>query len=114
MPRDCRVHLEDMREAGRKVLRYVAGLSFEAFAAEEKTADAVVRNLEILGEAAKQVPDNFRSLHPEVDWYRIAGLRDILIHQYFGIDLTIIWDVAQNKVPILVQQLDHILSHDKS
>ena len=110
MPRDYRVYLEDMRQAGGKVQRYVEGLSFEAFALEEKTVDAVVRNLEILGEAAKQVPEAIRSAHPQVDWYRIAGLRDILLHQYFGVDLAIIWDVVQNKLPILVQQLDQILS----
>jgi uncharacterized protein with HEPN domain len=86
MPRDYRVFLEDMREAGGKARRYVEALSFETFSSDEKTVDAVVRNLEILGEATKQVPDFVRSDHPQVDWYRIAGLRDILIHQYFGID----------------------------
>jgi uncharacterized protein with HEPN domain len=114
MPRDYRVYLEDMREAVGKVQRYVEGLSFEAFALEEKTVDAVVRNLEILGEAAKQVPEVIRSAHPQVDWYRIAGLRDILIHQYFGVDLAIVWDVVQKKLPILVQQLDQILSPEQA
>jgi uncharacterized protein with HEPN domain len=109
MPRDYRIYLEDMREAGEKVRRYVKGLSFEAFSSDEKTVDAVVRNPEIVGEAAKQVPDTFRSAHPRVDWYRIAGLRDILIHQYFGIDLAIVWDVVQNKLPDLLQQLEQIL-----
>ena len=109
MPRDYRIYLEDMREAGAKVRRYVEGLSFEAFAFDDKTIDAVVRNLEILGEAAKQVPESFRALHPQVDWYRIAGLRDILIHQYFGVDLAIIWDVIQNKIPTLMQNLEQIL-----
>jgi len=110
MPRDYRIYLEDMREAGEKIMRYAEGLSFETFSADEKTVDAVVRNLEILGEAAKQVPDFVRSAHPQADWYRIAGLRDILIHQYFGIDLAIIWDVIQNKLPSLLQEIDHILS----
>ena len=109
MPRDYRIYLEDMREAGAKARRYVEGLSFENFSSDEKTVDAVVRNLEVLGEATKQVPDFVRLEHPQVDWYRIAGLRDILIHQYFGIDLTIIWDIVQNKLPILLQQLDQIL-----
>ena len=114
MPRDYRMYLEDMREACGKVRRYVEGISFQAFAADEKTIDAVVRNLEILGEAAKQVPDALRSQHSQIDWFRIAGLRDILIHQYFGIDLAIVWDVVQNKVPILLQHLERILSPGES
>ena len=112
MPRDYRIYLEDMREAGQKVCRYVESLSFEAFASDERTIDAVARNLEILGEAAKQVPETIRLAHAQVDWHRIAGLRDILIHQYFGIDLVIVWDVVQNKLPVLLQRLDQILSSE--
>lgn len=110
MSRDYRICLEDMREAGLKIRRYAEGLSFEVFSADEKTVDAVVRNLEILGEAAKRVPDSVRLANPEVEWYKLAGLRDILIHQYFGIDLAIVWDIVQNKLPNLLHQLDQILS----
>ena len=76
--------------------------------------DAIVRNLEILGEAAKRIPDSVRLANPEVEWYKLAGLRDILIHQYFGIDLAIVWDIVQNKLPDLLHQLDQILSAWKS
>jgi uncharacterized protein with HEPN domain len=110
MPRDYKVYVEDMREAGEKIRRYAEGLSFESFASDEKTVDAIVRNLEILGEAAKQVPDHVRIVHPHVDWYRISGLRDILIHQYFGIDLPIVWDVVENKLPTLLLELNQMLS----
>ena len=109
MPRDYKIYLEDMREAGDKIRRYAAGHSLNSFSADEKTVDAVVRNLEILGEAAKRIPEDVRLANPQVDWYRISGLRDILIHQYFGIDLVIVWDVVENKLPILLQQLDQIL-----
>jgi uncharacterized protein with HEPN domain len=94
MPRDCEVYLEDMLQAIEKILRYSNALSFEAFSSDDKTLDAIVRNLEILGEAAKQVPDAIRQAYPTVDWAKISGLRDILIHQYFGIDVVIIWDIV--------------------
>lgn len=74
MPRDYRVYLEDMLEAGEKIHRYSEGLSFNDFVSDEKTMDAVIRNLEILGEAAKQVPDFARQANPQVDWSRISGL----------------------------------------
>lgn len=110
MPRDCKVYLEDMLEAIQKTRRYTNSLTFEDFSLDEKTIDAVVRNLEILGEAVKQIPDSLRLEYPQVDWSRIAGLRDILIHQYFGIDLTIVWDIIENKLPTLELQINQILS----
>jgi uncharacterized protein with HEPN domain len=110
MPRDYKVYLEDMIDAGEKIRRYAKGLSFQDFSSDEKTVDAVVRNLEILGEAAKQVPEFVRLANPQVDWNRIAGLRDILIHQYFGIDVAIVWDIVQNKLPTLQLQINQILS----
>ena len=86
MPRDYKVYLEDILEAIGKVSRYTVGLSQEAFSGDEKTLDAVVRNLEVIGEAIKKVPGKIRSKYPEVEWKKIAGLRDILIHEYSGID----------------------------
>jgi uncharacterized protein with HEPN domain len=110
MPRDYKVYLEDILEAIGKVGRYTVGLSQEAFSGDERTLDAVVRNLEIIGEAIKKVPGKIRAKHSEVEWKRIAGLRDILIHEYFGIDVDIIWDIIQNKLPVLEKQLNQILS----
>ncbi len=79
MPRDSRVHLEDILTAIERVRLYVGGLSLEAFRADAKTVDAVVRNLEIIGEAVKQLPAELRAQAPHVEWIKIAGLRDILI-----------------------------------
>jgi uncharacterized protein with HEPN domain len=70
----------------------------------------VIRNLEIIGEAAKMVPEPVRVAHPEVEWRKIAGLRDILAHQYFEVDMDIIWDILQSKLPSLAQELNNILS----
>ena len=99
MPRDAAVFLDDMIEASERIEGFVKGMSFDAFAADQKTCDAVIRNLEVIGEAAKAMPDNVRSRCKDVEWKKIAGLRDILIHQYFGVDLEILWDVVQNKLP---------------
>ncbi len=109
MPRDYKTSLEDISEAIGKIGRYAAGHTSETLAADDKTLDAVIRNLEIIGEAAKNISDDIRASHPEVEWKKIAGLRDILIHQYFGIDQDIIWDILQNKLPTLATQIKRIL-----
>ncbi len=105
MSRDCKVYLEDILEAIGKIRAYTAGMSADSFAADNKTLDAVLRNLEVIGEAVKCIPGDIRAQHPQVEWKKMAGLRDILIHQYFGIDAEIIWDVVQNKLPELEKQM---------
>jgi uncharacterized protein with HEPN domain len=75
------------------------------FDQDDKTIDAVIRNLQVIGEAAKMIPESVRATYPNVEWKKIAGLRDILAHQYFEVDLDIIWDVLQNKLPELDREL---------
>ncbi len=105
MSRDYKVYLEDILEAIGKIRTYTAGMSADSFGADDKTLDAVLRNLEVIGEAVKRIPDEVRSQHQQVEWKKIAGLRDILIHKYFGIDAEIIWDVVCNKLPELERQI---------
>ena len=109
MHRDFRVHLEDILGAIGKIKRYTKELSKQGFAGDDKTLDAVVRNLEVIGEAVKQLPADLRSREPGIDWQKIAGLRDILIHQYFGIDVDILWDIIQNKLPALEVSVSALL-----
>ncbi len=110
MSRDYRVYLEDMLEATRKISAYINGNS-EKWHEDEKTKDAVLRNLELIGEAAKNIPESIRGKNPRIDWRKLAGLRDILIHQYFGIDDEIILDIVRNKIPTLTVHLREALKN---
>jgi uncharacterized protein with HEPN domain len=106
--RDPDLLLEDMLAAVQKIERYIAGMDQEAFLHDEKTLDAVARNLEILGEAAKQLPEDFLAQHPGVPWRQIAGLRNRIVHEYFGLDLELIWQVIRHDLPQLKTWLESV------
>ena len=110
MSRDFRVYLDDIVSAIDKIAVFTEGLSEEQFTGDPKTFDAVIRNLEIVGEAAKNIPDEVRSKFTAVEWRKAAGLRDLLIHQYFAVDTQIIWDIVKNKLPLLRRQVTEILA----
>jgi uncharacterized protein with HEPN domain len=82
----------------------------EDFFADSKTFDAVIRNLQIIGEAAKKIPPDIRRQYKTVEWKKLAGLRDIVIHDYFGINEDIIWDVITSRMPLLAQEVGNILA----
>ena len=106
--RSAQLLIEDILEATRKIQKYVAGLSFEQFALDEKTVDAVARNFEIIGEAANRLPEKFKTQNPNIDWNRIRGFRNRIVHDYFGIDQTIVWNIVQNFLPLLDAELKTI------
>ena len=111
MPRDYKVFLEDVLDASANVAEFVGTMTLDEFRSDKKTLHAVVRDLEVIGEAVKQVPTEVRELHAQIPWQRIAGLRDILIHHYFEIDIDIVWDIVQNKLPRIEGANLTILGH---
>ena len=104
--RDSRLLVADMLESIARIRRYVAGMDLDAFLEDERTCDAVVRNVEIIGEASKQVPEEFKQAHPELPWQQLAGMRNRIVHDYTGVDLSIVWEVAQKALPRLQSQLE--------
>ena len=101
MLRDYRLYLDDILDAIDLIREYLEGYDKEAFSKDRRTVDAVIRNLEIIGEAAANLPQDVKMLAPGMEWRKIVGLRNILIHQYFGINIPIVWDVASNKLESL-------------
>lgn len=110
MPRDYKVYRDDILLATARINEYIGASSYQEFVKDTKSLDAAIPNLEVIGEATKAVPDEVRARYAEVDGKRIAGLRDILLHQYFGVDAGIAWDIVLNKLPALETQIRMILS----
>lgn len=99
MTKDPRVYLAHILERAARIERYIRD-GEAAFLRDDKTQDAVIRNLEVIGEAAKRVPDEYRSLHPAIPWRSMAGFRDVLIHGYEGVDLGRVWSTAARDLPV--------------
>jgi len=101
--------LNDIREAIARIKQYLSGLSYEVFLKDEKTQDAVIRNLEIIGEAAKNLSGDIKKRYPFLPWKKLAGIRDRLIHQYFGVNFDIVWNVARNELLRLQTEIKKII-----
>ncbi len=93
--------LDDICEAIDRIGQYTMDMSFDAFSKDRKSVDAVARNFEIIGEAANRLPDDFKKSHSEIEWHKIVGLRHRIVHEYFGIDVAIIWQILQKDLPSL-------------
>ena len=113
MSREGRLYWNDILASCRKVVRYTQGYDFAAFQSDERTYDAVLRNLEIIGEAANRLPEELKTRAPEIEWARIASFRNVIAHAYFGIDDEIVWDVVQNKVSELLAALERAEQEEK-
>lgn len=102
-------YLNDIREAMQRIIIYTKGLTFEEFLVDNKTQDAVVRNLQVIGEAVKKLSDRPKTATVRVPWKEMAGLRDKIVHDYFGINYEIVWTVARQELPVLVDEIDTLL-----
>lgn len=107
--RDINILLEDIAEAVKKITAYTSGMSYADFTTDDKTIDAVVRNFEIIGEAANRIPEDYKIQHPEIEWRQIIGLRNRVIHEYFGIDYEILWHIIENNLSELQERVSHLL-----
>ena len=113
MSENDRALLNDMLDSSRRLLKRIEGKQFdELFAEEHLLGDATVRSIEVVGEAAGHVSKAFQAQHPEVEWSKIVGMRNRLIHGYADVNWRIVWEVATQQIPILVRQIEHILETD--
>jgi len=107
--RNYRLYLGDIVAAIESIEEFIAGMDFEDFERDDKTASAVMRKLEIIGEAVKPVPEEIRQAYPQVPWKEMAGMRDKLIHFYFGVDYSLVWKAITERVPEVKWELQKIL-----
>ena len=109
MQRDYKIYLDDILTAIEKIEKYKKRILDKDFIEEDLIIDAIIRNFEVIGEATKKIPIEIRRRYPKIEWKKISGFRDIFIHEYFGIDLDIVWDVLNNKIPNLKKSIKEIL-----
>ncbi len=108
-PRTWRFRLEDIDCSLDMISQYVEGLEYESWEKDRKTIDAVIRNIEIIGEAASHLPDEFKELHIDIPWYQMKGMRNMLIHEYFGVDIDVLWKTIQEDLPVLKIKIQKLL-----
>ena len=109
MKREAGDFIEDIINAMNKALKFVEGMSYEEFAKDDKTVFAVIRAIEIIGEAVKNIPEDIRKKYPEIPWKGMAGMRDKVIHGYFGVDIKVVWDTVKKRIPELKPLVEKML-----
>ena len=113
MSRDETLYLTDIQECCEKVLRYTEGYTLKKLVHDDRTFDAILRNLEIIGEAVKHISDESKAQYPKIKWRKIGDFRNIVAHEYFGVSDEIVWDVIENEIPPLLEQVI-IMLNEKS
>ncbi len=107
-------YLGDIVEAMERIVEYTSGMTCEQFMADRKTQDAVIRNLEVVGEATKSLPTDWRNQYHDIPWKGLAGVRDKMIHHYFGLNYDIVWTIASEEIPVLLPQVREVLAKETS
>ncbi len=107
--RDWRFRVRDILAAVRAIARYTEGMTFEEFAADVRTIDAVVRNLMTIGESTRWIPEPIKDAHREVPWRTLRGVRNVVVHEYFGVDCEILWETVRTDLPPLEPELEAVL-----
>ncbi|NQS98354.1 MAG: DUF86 domain-containing protein [candidate division Zixibacteria bacterium] len=110
MFRDFSIYFKDILESIKRIQNYVEGMDFNSFKNDSKTIDAVLRNFEVIGMAVNKVPDNTKANYPQVEWSEIKAFRNVIVHEYFSIYLETVWEVIQNDLPVLEQQVKSMLN----
>ena len=111
--RDEKLYIDDILEAIYKIEEYIQDIDFEDFSSDMKSIDAVIRNLEIIGEATKNISEDFKNRYPDINWKDPTRMRDRLIHAYFGVDLGIVWETIKFRIPELKEQIEKISEYIK-
>jgi uncharacterized protein with HEPN domain len=111
--RGIKLYLEDVNESIRKIEKYTHGINFDEFSKDDKSIDAVVRNLSIIGEAVINIPKEIKAKNPDVAWKEIKGMRNKVIHEYFGVDEDILWKTIQGDLPVFKKQIAKLLKNIK-
>jgi len=112
--RDYLLFLEDIADAILRIEEYTNGMSFEKFRDNNMAIDAVIRNFEVIGEAANKIPDSIREKYPAIEWREAIGFRNILIHDYFGIDIEAVWDTIKKNLPPFKKSIVEVIQNEKS
>lgn len=113
MTRDISLYVKDILENMLDAQKFIGSMTYEEFALDKKTAYAVIRCLEIIGEASKNIPESFRVAHPDIPWKKMAGMRDKVIHFYFGVNFEKVWLVIKNDIPKLKPLIEKVLKNQQ-
>ena len=109
MKRNRKLYLKDIFTAMESIEKFVEGMSFEEFVQDDKTTSAVIQKFEVIGEATKQIPEEMRQKYPQIPWKEMAGMRDRLIHFYFGVDYKLVWETAKRRIPQVKSLIEEML-----
>ena len=113
MKRIYKDYIQDVLSSLQEIEEFIKDMDFETFLKDKKTVNAVIRSLEVMGEAVKRIPEEIRNKYPEIPWKYIAGMKDKLIHEYHGVDLEIVWEVIKKEAPPLKPLFEKILTETK-